>query len=114
MGRLAGLPAPGIARARELLRVLEGEHLVPALAAGRTAAPRSGSAERGARAAAPPEQLTFFVPAPPDRVVERLRALDADALTPLQALTLLAELAAEARAGGLADAPVVAPPAARA
>jgi hypothetical protein len=31
-------------------------------------------------------------------VVERLCALDADALTPLQALTLLAELAAEARA----------------
>jgi DNA mismatch repair protein MutS len=89
VGRLAGLPAPVIARARALLRVLEGEHLVPAL---------SGGPPRDARGATAPEQLTFFVPAPPDPVVERLCALDADALTPLQALTLLAELAAEARA----------------
>jgi DNA mismatch repair protein MutS len=34
VGRLAGLPAPVIARARALLKVLESEHLVPALAGG--------------------------------------------------------------------------------
>src|SRR5690606_2917812 len=34
VGRLAGLPASVIGRARELLGVLEGEHLVPALTNG--------------------------------------------------------------------------------
>src|SRR5690606_2169111 len=45
VGRLAGLPAPVIARARVLLKVLESEHLVPALAQGATArSASSGSA----------------------------------------------------------------------
>jgi DNA mismatch repair protein MutS len=87
VGRLAGLPAPVIARARALLTVLEGEQLVPALA---------GTARRGA-AAPPPagDQLALF--AAPDPLVERLREVDANQLTPLQALALLAELSAAAR-----------------
>jgi DNA mismatch repair protein MutS len=122
VGRLAGLPASVIGRARELLRVLEGEHLVPALAGNGVRShadtARSASAEasfaevpsavassanrrRSAPATSPgdagAEQLGFFVPAPPDPVVERLRTIDPDALTPLQALTLLAELSAKAR-----------------
>jgi DNA mismatch repair protein MutS len=85
VGRLAGLPGPVIARARALLKVLEGEQLVPALAAGtRRAAPAPSA-----------DQLALF--AAPDPLVERLRELDPNALTPLQALTLLAELAAAAR-----------------
>jgi DNA mismatch repair protein MutS len=93
VGRLAGLPAPVIARARALLRVLEGEQLVPALGgAGRTGA---GAA---ARTASPPaDQLGLFGAALPDPIVERLKGLDANALTPMQALALLAELSADAR-----------------
>ena len=92
VGRLAGLPAPVIARARALLRVLEGEQLVPALgpSAARTApvAPPVVS---------PADQLGLFGAPGPDPLVARLRAVDPHALTPLQALALLAELAAAAR-----------------
>jgi len=109
VGRLAGLPASVIGRARELLAVLEGEQLVPALSvAGRPRALTPGSATAGTAAGAAKsamgenaragvEQLVFFAPAPAHRVVERLRGLDADSLTPLQALTLLSELSASAR-----------------
>jgi len=84
VGRLAGLPAPVIARARALLKVLEGEQLVPALAGGARRAPSP-----------PGDQLALF--SVPDPLVERLREVDANGLTPLQALALLAELSAAAR-----------------
>ncbi len=90
VGRLAGLPAPVIGRARQVLALLEGEAaaMVPALAAG---------APRRAPRAAVPDQLALFGP-PPHRVVDALRAIDANALTPLAALQLLAELVEQARA----------------
>ena len=97
VGRLAGLPAPVIARARTLLKVLEGEHLVPALA---------GASGRAARPAPAPDQLALF--AAPDPLVGRLREIEIDSLTPLQALALLAELSATAR--GEAAPPVAPPP----
>lgn len=96
VGRLAGLPAAVIARARALLKVLEGEHLVPALA---------GSTRRSGRAEPAADQLALF--AGPDPLVERLRGVEIDSLTPLQALALLAELSATARGEA---APPVAPP----
>jgi DNA mismatch repair protein MutS len=91
VGRLAGLPAPVIARAREVLALLEGEAaaMVPALAPG---APRRAMAATG-----PPDQLALFGPAP-HPVVDTLRGVDTNALTPLAALQLLAELAEQARA----------------
>ena len=108
VGRLAGLPAPVIARARALLRVLEGEQLVPALgsvAAGAVPASGLGGATgRGtggvkARRVEPAvDQFGLFAAAAPDPLVERLKTVDTDALTPLQALALLAGLAADARA----------------
>ena len=108
VGRLAGLPAPVIARARALLRVLEGEQLVPALgsvAAGAVpAAGLGGATGRGtggvkARRVEPAvDQFGLFAAAAPDPLVERLKTVDTDALTPLQALALLAGLAADARA----------------
>ncbi|MGI8496192.1 MAG: DNA mismatch repair protein MutS [Gemmatimonadaceae bacterium] len=79
VGRLAGLPPTILGRARELLRLLEGGHLVT-----RATAPRAPIR------AMPAEQLALFVA--PDPVVERLRALDVNAITPRQALELLAEL----------------------
>jgi DNA mismatch repair protein MutS len=97
VGRLAGLPAPVIARARALLKVLEGEHLVPALAQGSSSAARgSGRADARADARAQAvDQLALF--AVPDPLVARLRELEVESLTPLQALTVLAELSAQAR-----------------
>ena len=86
VGRLAGLPATVIARARELLRRLEGEAwalgLVPASALQRSAEP----------------QLSLF-PAEEHPVLERLRAVDPDRMTPLEALRLLDELVREVRNG---------------
>jgi DNA mismatch repair protein MutS len=81
VGRLAGLPETVLARAREVLHRLEGGHLVR-------------PAERLRRE--PEAQLTLFA-SEPDPVVERLRAVDPNALTPLQALQLLAELVDDVR-----------------
>jgi DNA mismatch repair protein MutS len=89
VGRLAGLPAPVIARARALLKVLESEQLVPALGGPEPARP--GGLRRGTTNV-PVDQLGLFAATAPHPVVERLRALDPDALTPRQALDLLAEL----------------------
>ena len=76
VGRLAGLPHGVLDRARQVLKLLEGGHLV------------AGSGEREV---ASEEQLGLFAAAP-DPVVERLRGLDPNALTPMKALELLAEL----------------------
>ena len=104
VGRLAGLPPAVIARAREVLALLEGEaeHLVPGLVPGLgsgVVAPRATARGTPLRtAAAPADQLALFAPALPHVAVERLRAVDVNALTPLAALQLLAELAEQARA----------------
>ncbi len=91
VGRLAGLPAPVIARARALLRLLEGEDLAGALAGH---VPKLTGAPR-ARADATP-QLGLFAP-PPHPLLEQLAAIDANQMTPLDALARLATLAADAR-----------------
>jgi DNA mismatch repair protein MutS len=85
VGRLAGLPPDVLARARSLLRLLEGGDLAAALAAG-APAPRRHA----------PEQLPLFTPVP-HPALGRLRAIDANTLTPLAALQVLAELSALAR-----------------
>ena len=104
VGKLAGLPRPVIARAREVLALLEGEaeRMVPTLATS-THADVSGTPRLTRRTSAPPasaaaDQLALFAPAIPHPVVERLRETDVNTLTPLGALTLLAELAERARA----------------
>ncbi len=86
VGRLAGLPQAVLARAREVLRLLEGGHLVSGT---RDAAP----------APRPGEQLGLFAAAP-DPIVERLAALDVEDVTPRQALEILARLVDDARARG--------------
>jgi DNA mismatch repair protein MutS len=85
VGRLAGLPAGVVARAREILRELEGAHSGGGEGLGRFGVTRPEHTR---------EQLSLFAP-PEHPVVLRLRAADIDALTPLQALNLLAELKAE-------------------
>jgi DNA mismatch repair protein MutS len=83
VARLAGLPPEVIGRARTLLLELERT----SAAAGRS---------RTRIAVADDSQLQLFGPAP-HPVVERLRAVETDQMTPLQALTLLADLSAQAR-----------------
>jgi DNA mismatch repair protein MutS len=85
VGRLAGLPTPVLQRAREILTVLEGEHL-------------AGKRDKPGRKANPPsvDQLGLFAAAP-HPVVERLAAVDVNSLTPIAALTLLAALAEDAK-----------------
>ena len=106
VGRIAGLPQPVIARARALLKLLEGEQLVAALSG------KAGVAARAPRGTG--DQLGLFASDRPHPVVERLRDIDVNTLTPLEALALLAQLTAEARAEPGADARAVAPAAARA
>jgi DNA mismatch repair protein MutS len=78
VARLAGLPASVVGRAREILATLEGEHRV--VPGGPPLSPDPG-------------QLTLFeAEAAPHPVVEEIRALDLDAMTPLEALNRLAAL----------------------
>ncbi len=85
VAKLAGLPATVLARAREILRNLESMEV-----------DEGGHAAlaRGGRRRADPGQLGLFggSPADPaaDEVAKALRALDLDALRPLDALNLLA------------------------
>jgi DNA mismatch repair protein MutS len=97
VGKLAGLPEPVIARARYVLRLLEGEaaRMVPTLTSGSPTSPRS--VRRTSTVAASTDQLGLFAPALPHPVVEQLRATDVNTLTPIAALQLLAELADRAR-----------------
>jgi DNA mismatch repair protein MutS len=106
VGRLAGLPEQVLGRAREVLALLEGEGAEMASALGRRidrrdpgdAARSTGrTVHRADSAARSSEQLGLFGALHP--VVERLRALDINTMTPLQALEQLASLVDEARAG---------------
>jgi DNA mismatch repair protein MutS len=94
VARLAGLPAPVIARARAILRTLEA----PESPAATVDLPRPvvpGAAEAGVG------QLGLFAPASPSvapgdsaarEVLDRLRALDPDELSPRAAHELIEEL----------------------
>ncbi len=88
VGRLAGLPAPVIARARALLRLLEGEDLAAALAGG------ASKPVRAKHDNAP--QLGLFAP-PPHPLLAQLAALEPNEMTPLDALVKLATMVAQAR-----------------
>jgi DNA mismatch repair protein MutS len=83
VGRLAGLPAAVLDRARHLLRLLESEQLAQGM--------------KGLPRAEPAQQLGLFAPGAPHPVVQRLASLDVNALTPLQALALLDELSRATR-----------------
>ena len=89
VGRLAGLPAAVIARAREILAVLEAEHLGARSAERET--PSGGRATASAT-----DQLALFG-GHLNPVVQRLAAIDVNAITPLQALSMLAGLVDLAR-----------------
>ncbi|MEO7103333.1 MAG: DNA mismatch repair protein MutS [Gemmatimonadaceae bacterium] len=81
VGRLAGLPKPVLKRARVLLRQLEGDHRM---------APRGGPGDEVAG------QLALFG-SEPDPIVEELKGIDPNTMTPLQALETLARLVLDAQ-----------------
>lgn len=85
VGRLAGLPASVLERARELLHTLEAEQIVPR--SGRVLKPLAEL--RG-------DQLPLFMPMP-HPVVERLRKMDPNTMTPIQALEVLARIVDEVK-----------------
>jgi DNA mismatch repair protein MutS len=85
VGRLAGLPDTVLARARSLLTLLQAEQIVP----------RSGR-QAGMKPSGTDDQLVLFgVKAHP--IVQRLKQLEPNTMTPIQALALLAQLADEAK-----------------
>ncbi|HEX4634295.1 MAG TPA: DNA mismatch repair protein MutS, partial [Gemmatimonadales bacterium] len=77
VGRLAGLPAPVVARAWEVLKLLEDGHHV----AHQSAPKPPDSSQLG----------LFAAPARPDPLLAELDTLDVNALSPLEALNRLAE-----------------------
>ncbi|MEO0653205.1 MAG: DNA mismatch repair protein MutS, partial [Planctomycetota bacterium] len=99
VARLAGVPNEVIARAKALLSENEtdAEHLAPRLAETRpevspdATASIAADAPAASRSAAPSGQLALF-DAPESEVERRLRKLDPDQLTPIDALLLLKEL----------------------
>jgi len=96
VGRLAGLPVTVLDRARKLLALFEGEQIVSALGPS----DRKGNHEPTARSAGkaePREQLGLF--AQPHPIVDELKQINPDALTPLEALTLINRLVSRARQG---------------
>jgi DNA mismatch repair protein MutS len=89
VARLAGMPLAVISRARAILEALERDELT-----------RGGRPSISGTPADPQQQLGLFQVAPAadpgaEKIAERLRDIDTNSLTPLQALTLLAELKKE-------------------
>jgi DNA mismatch repair protein MutS len=82
VARLAGLPRQVIDRAREILHALERDELT-----------RGGRPSVSGTPTDPQRQLALFhTPPESDPLRDRLAAIDLDRMTPLDALTLLAEL----------------------
>ena len=82
VARLAGLPRSVIDRAREILGALEHDELA-----------RGGRPSVSGTPSEPQQQLGLFQPpANDDHLRAKLAALDVDRMTPLEALTALAEL----------------------
>jgi DNA mismatch repair protein MutS len=88
VGRLAGLPSTVIKRATELLRLLEAEQIVP----------RSGRASPAPADVTDSQLALFGVMTHP--VVQQLKNVEPNAMTPIQALEMLARLVDEAKRDG--------------
>ncbi len=87
VAKLAGIPESVVSRAKEILRTLDEEGVV---------APR-GTKERFAEPVTDLGGQMSFLPMAENSVIEQLRALDINTLTPIEALQTLYELAKEAQ-----------------
>jgi len=91
VGRLAGLPVSVLTRAKELLRVLEAEQIVPRSVPA-SPSPAPSNVPRGG------DQLALFAFSP-HPVVDKLGTMDPNTMTPLEALATLARLVDEVKHG---------------
>jgi DNA mismatch repair protein MutS len=80
VARLAGLPSAVISRAREILQALEQDELS-----------RGGRPSISGTPTDPRRQLGLFQTTADDPIRDALQAVDVDRLTPLDALSLIAE-----------------------
>ncbi len=100
VGRLAGLPEEVLERARALLSLFEGAQIVSALghrgARGEKVTSEGSTKKKGHDKAK--DQLALFGPMP-HPIVDELKHLDPNAMTPMDALTLLNRLVDRARHG---------------
>jgi DNA mismatch repair protein MutS len=85
VGRLAGLPPSVLKRAKELLKLLEAEQIVP----------RHGHASRATPALSDDQLALFGSMTHP--VVQQLRKLEPNSMTPIKALEVLARLVDESK-----------------
>ena len=82
VARLAGIPLPVIDRARDILTALERDELA-----------RGGRPSVSGTPSEPQQQLGLFSPPDADSALrQKIAALDLDHMTPIEALTALAEL----------------------
>ena len=83
VARLAGLPSSVVDRARSILHALEHDELS-----------RAGRPSLAGTPEDPQLQLGLFQPSTSNNepIIERLKSIDIDRMTPLEALTLLTEL----------------------
>ncbi len=90
VGRLAGLPQKIISRAKEVLQQLETAGLKSPLASVNS---------RGAlqRAPTPGDLFASYTPSPPHPIIKGLQSIDANAITPIQAIQILADLSEQAK-----------------
>lgn len=97
VGRLAGLPEQVLQRARALLSLFEGEQIVSALGVRSGKVSGEAAVERKGQATTV-DQLALFgsIPHP---IVEELKQVDPNTLTPIDALALLSRLVSRARQG---------------
>lgn len=88
VARLAGLPQSVVERARQILEALERDELT-----------RGGRPSISGTPDDPQQQLGLFQSGPPhdEHLRERLASLNIETITPLEALTILAELKEDAR-----------------
>ncbi len=83
VARLAGLPREVITRARSVLKMHE-----------KAESASTAASAHAVQSVVPPMQMTIFTPLS-QRVVDRVRTLDVDRMTPMEALQLLSELKRE-------------------
>jgi DNA mismatch repair protein MutS len=110
VARLAGLPVTVVSRAREVLAHLEGDE-IPAHAAPNKGLPKSVRRPTASSSTSSVPQMSLFggpapeadAPAVSDdrwlKLAERVKAVDINRLTPMQAMNVLAELVDQARKG---------------
>jgi DNA mismatch repair protein MutS len=96
VGRLAGLPPAVLERARKLLALFEGEQIVSAL--GGSGSRRAGGGGEKKQQSATESQLALFGPLH-HPVVDELKKVDPEKMTPIEALTLLDRLVSLAKQG---------------